>query len=42
MFPGTTTLAYGMAEISKAVCDPEARMKWVERMTAALQREKTP
>ncbi|MFL2542529.1 MAG: hypothetical protein ACJ0UT_11265 [Candidatus Latescibacterota bacterium] len=42
MFRGTTMLAYGIEEISKAVCDPEARMKWVERMAAALQREKTP
>lgn len=42
MFRGTTMLAYGIEEISKAVCGPEARMKWVERMAAALQREKTP
>ena len=42
MFRDTTTLAYGIEEISKAVCDPEARMKWVERMAAASQREKTP
>ena len=32
MFRGTTTLAYGIDEIANAVSDPEARMKWVERM----------
>ena len=32
IFRGTTTLAYGIDEIANAVCDPEARMKWVERM----------
>ena len=33
MFRGTTKLAYGMDEIAKTVCEPKARMKWVERMT---------
>ena len=32
MFRGTTTLAYGIDEIANAVCYPETRMKWVERM----------
>lgn len=32
MFRGTTTLAHGIDDIAKALCDPEARMKWVERM----------
>ena len=32
MFRGTSTLAYGIDEIANAVCDTEARMKWVERM----------
>jgi hypothetical protein len=32
MFRGNTTLGYGIDEIAKAVCDPAARMKWVERI----------
>lgn len=32
MFRGTTKLAYGIDEIAKAVCEPRARMEWVERM----------
>jgi hypothetical protein len=32
MFRGTTTLAHRIDEIAKAICDPDARMKWVERI----------
>ena len=32
MYRGTTILAYGIDEIAKAVCEPKARIKWVERM----------
>lgn len=32
MFRGTTSLNYGIEEIAKALCEPEARIKWVERM----------
>ena len=42
MFRGTTTLAYGIEEIAKAVCYPEARMKWVERMAEDILIEGNP
>ena len=32
MFRGTTTIAHNIDEITKAVCQPEARLKWVERI----------
>ena len=32
MFRGTTTLAYGIDEITEAICEPKACMNWVERM----------
>ena len=33
MFRGTTTIACDIDKITKAVCQPEARLKWVERMS---------
>ena len=33
MFRGKTSLAYGVDKIAKAVCEPKARLKWVERMS---------
>ena len=32
MFRGTTTLAYPIDKIALALCEPSARLKWVERM----------
>ena len=32
MFRGTTTITYGIVPIAKAICEPEARLKWVERL----------
>ena len=42
MFRGTTTLAYGIDEIANAVCDPETRIKWVERMSEDFLIEGNP
>ncbi len=42
MFRGTTTMAFGMDEIAKAVSDPAARMKWVERMAEDILIEGNP
>tara|TARA_B100000767_G_C19551787_1_gene445284 strand:- start:9 stop:605 length:597 start_codon:yes stop_codon:yes gene_type:complete len=42
MFRGTTSLAYGVDEIANAVCDPEIRMKWVERMAEDFLIEGNP
>ncbi len=33
IFRGTTTIACDIDKITKAVCQPEARLKWVERMS---------
>jgi hypothetical protein len=33
MFRGTTIIASGIDKITTAVCQPEARLKWVERMS---------
>ena len=33
MFRGTTTLKYNISLLADAICDPKARMKWVERMS---------
>ena len=33
MFRGTTIIACGIDKITTAVCQPEARLKWVERMS---------
>ncbi len=32
MFRGTTSLSYGITEIATAISEPEARVKWVERL----------
>ena len=32
-FRGTTTLAYPIGQIAKAVCEPKDRLNWVERMS---------
>ena len=32
MFRGTTNLAYGIDKIVKVICEPNDRLKWVERM----------
>ncbi|MDA9563322.1 START domain-containing protein [Flavobacteriales bacterium] len=42
MFRGTTTMAFGMDEIAKAVSDPAALMKWVERMAEDILIEGNP
>jgi len=42
MFRGKSILAYGIDEIAKAVCDPEARIKWVERMAEDILIEGKP
>ena len=42
MFRGTTTLAYGIDEITEAICEPKARMNWVERMTENILIEGKP
>lgn len=34
MFRGTTSLAFGIDAIAEAVCEPKARLQWVERMSA--------
>ena len=42
MFRGTTTIAYGIVPIAKAVCEPKARLKWVERMAENILIEGNP
>ena len=42
MFRGTTTIAYGITNIAKAVCEPKARLKWVERMSENILIEGNP
>ena len=42
MFRGKTTLAYGVDQIANAICNPEVRMKWVERMSEDILIEGKP
>lgn len=42
MFRGKTSLAYGADQIAKAICEPEARIKWVERMSENILIEGNP
>jgi hypothetical protein len=42
MFRGTTTLYYGVVEIANALCNPKARIKWVERMAEDFLIEGSP
>ena len=42
MFRGNTVLAYGIDEIAEAICQPAARIKWVERMAENILIEGTP
>ena len=41
-FRGTTILSYGIDEIAEAICEPKARMDWVERMTENILIEGKP
>lgn len=42
MFRGYTALAYGIDKIANAVCNPEERLKWVERMVEDILIEGKP
>ena len=42
MFRGTTSLAYPIDLVAKAVCEPKARLNWVERMSEDILIEGKP
>ena len=42
MFRGSTTISYGIDQITTAICQPEARLKWVERMSENILIEGNP